>query len=79
MDSGQKPPRTDERRVWTNLYVQFGLPQSDRAALEALLVSRGSSLGEEFRQSLVRLLEECGADPANLAGPGDEDGRGHHH
>jgi hypothetical protein len=68
-----------EPRYWTNVYVQFSLPRGDQAALEALLVERGSSLGEEFRRVLEERLREVGVDPAALERPEDDEDHDHHH
>jgi alkylation response protein AidB-like acyl-CoA dehydrogenase len=70
-------PAASGRRTWTNVYLSFSLPESDRAALDRMLANRGSSLGQEFHAALHRCLDEAGIDRRGLARP-DVDADEHH-
>lgn|GEM_PF-5180274 len=54
-------------RSWTTVYFSFGLPIEDRERLEETLRARGTSLGLQFRQTLIECLLEAGVDPTHLA------------
>jgi hypothetical protein len=56
---------------WTNLYVQFSLPEPERLKLDAFLSEQNTSLGIVFRRALVECLLAAGVDPVCLQRPAE--------
>jgi hypothetical protein len=68
----------DIRLSWTNVYIQFSLPEPERRALDAHLLERNVSLGLIFQRALVECLRAAGIDPVHLQRPPDEHADHHH-
>lgn len=69
----------DIRLSWTNVYIQFSLPEPERRALDAHLLEQNVSLGLIFQRALVECLRAAGIDPVHLQRPPDEHADHHHH
>jgi hypothetical protein len=64
---------------WTNVYVQFSLPEPQRRKLDAFLLEQNVSLGLVFQRALVECLRSAGIDPAHLQRPPDAHADHHDH
>jgi hypothetical protein len=68
-----------ESRRWTNIYVQFSLPEHDQHVLDERLLAEGTTIGLLFRKALHDRLRAYGIDPAHLDRPEADVDHGHHH
>ena len=68
----------DTRLSWTNVYVQFSLPEPERVALDRHLLERNISMGLIFQRALIACLREAGIDPVHLQRPPDKHAGDHH-
>lgn len=53
-------------RSWTTSTSHSAFPIADRERSEDMLRARGTSLGPQFRQTLVECLHEAGVDATRL-------------
>lgn len=66
-------------RLWTNVYIQFTLPEEDQRRFDAWLLERGTTIGLQFGEALRECLRQAGIDPDHLDRPeADIDVRDHH-
>jgi hypothetical protein len=68
-----------ESRRWTNIYVQFSLPEHDQRVLDERLLAEGTTIGLLFREALHDRLRAYGIDPDHLDRPESDAGHDHHH